>query len=354
MKEKHIRIFAAVFVLLLIVYVVTRPRQRSVDVEEIAKTIVIGVAEDDVHSIEVYKSVGPEEKIQMLFTRQGEGWRIPTHFWGKAQSSRMSRLVTDIIGMTGKVRSSDIKHFDKYRIGEDQGIHLLLRDEAEKTLANLIIGKRSDDINTGFVRFADKEKVYAVDKNLLSSLGIYGDADTLSQFNQKSFVNLQAVDEKKEDLIMAALVRQGDQMVIEKREKTVEPAAEDSTQEATVQTEWVLVNRSGREIVLDTQQVNQFLLDITRIRAQELVDIVQSSFADMEKNSRYGFNNPAYIIAYQKPDEDRKMILLGKEFEKDKGYYMKVQEDGLVYKLNKSAFDKIFKWMDDLPKKVAG
>lgn len=354
MKEKHLKIFAGVFVFLLIVHFITKPRHAGVNIDEFVQSIVIGVAEKDVHSIEIYKLLTGEERAQMMFVREDEDtWRIPTKFNTRAQKSKMDRLLKDVIEMTGKVRSSDPKHFDTYEINDEQGIHVILKDAAEKPLANLIIGKKGEDSGSGFVRIADREKVYAVDKNILSSLSIYGTIDTLRQFNQKSFIDLQAVDQAEEELNLIGMVVNRREMIVKKIEKEVEVADTDSTTTTKTETEWVLM-RGERELALDQDEVDKFVRDVTRIRASEAVDRIGGGFSDMSKSSQYGFSRPDHVLVFRRPDQAQENVIFGKAYEEDKGYYMQVQYDGgLVYKVSKSNYDKIFKWMEDLPEKTA-
>ena len=352
MKESHLKIFAGVFVFLGILYFITKPRHASVNLDEFVQNIVLGISKDDVASLEVYKQTSTEQPIQMIFAKKGDQWFIPTKFNAKAKKSSVDRLLTDILEMTGKVRSSDPKHFDTYHISDEQGLHLLLKDEAAKTLANLIIGKRAEDYSTGFVRFAGKDKVFAVDKNLLSGLSIYGDVDTLSQFKVDTFVDLEAVDQDKEKLNMVGVVANGKEVVIERIEEEVEVPG-DSAKTIQKEFEWVLLKGKGKKIKLDQKEVANFFRDVAKIRAQEVVDRIGDTFADLNKSSIYGFNRPSHYIVFRKPDGAQNNVLFGKEYEKDQGYYMNVQYEGLVYKVTKYNFDKIFKWIEELPKKVA-
>ncbi len=354
MKEQYLKIFAGVLVGLLLIYFVTKPRTKSVNIDELVQTIVFGVAQDDVNIIEVYKETSSESPVRLVFQKQEDQWRIATKFNCKAQNSRIDRLLGDILEMTGNVRSSDPKHFETYQIADEQGLHLLLKDETNKTLTNLIIGKRAEDYNSGFIRFAGQEKVFSVDKNLLSSLSVYGDIDTLSRFNDKSFVELQAVDQDKEEMKLVGMAIGNREMVIEKREKEVEVTNEDSTTTTKIEDEWVLLG--GRDpVALNQTDVNSFLTDVCKIRAQEVVDQIGNSLADINKNANYGFSGSrsTRLLVFQEPEGPQLRVLFGKEYEEDKGYYMLVQYDGLVYKLSKANYDKIFKWFDDLPTKVA-
>ena len=353
MKEKHLKVFAGVFVFLLIVHFITKPRHAGVNIDEFVQSIVIGVAEKDVHSVEVYKLLTGGGRAQMMLVREDEEtWRIPTRFNCRVQKSKMDRLLTELIEMTGKVRSSDPKHFDTYEINDEEGIHLIMKDAAEKPLANLIIGKKGEDYNSGFVRIADKEKVYAVDKNILSSLSVYGEIDTLKQFNQKSFVDLQAVNQEEDALDMIGMVVNRREMIVKKIEKKVEVSDTDSTTTTKKETEWVLM-RGGREVTLDQDEVDKFLRDVKSIRATEAVDRIGSALSDINKSSRYGFSRPTHYLVFRSADRPQENVIFGKAYEEDEGYYMQVQYDaGLVYKVAKSTYDKIFAWMDDLPEKT--
>jgi len=351
MNEKQLKILAGVFAFLLLLFFVTRPRHRSVNIDDLVQSIVIGVAEEDVREVEVYKDAGASGPVRMNFIRQNDVWRITTRFGAKAQKYKMDKLVKDVLEMTGKVRSSDPRHFDQYGISDAAGIHMLMKDETGKTLANLIIGKKPEDAGSGFIRIADKEKVYFVDKDLLSGLNIYGSPDTLTRFKDDSFVDLQAVDRESKDLALVGLVSGGREMVIRKVEKEVPPAAGDTTGTVKKETEWMLV-RGRQELALDQKEVENFLRDVTEIRGTELVDRIGNTLNDLSKSSRYGFDRPSNYVVFRKPDGPQDAVIFGKAYEKDQGFYMNVQEDGLVYKVAKYNYDKIFKWVDELPKKM--
>ena len=228
-------------------------------------------------------------------------------------------------------------------------------------MANLIVGKKGEDYGTGFVRFAGKDKIYSIDKNILSSLSISGETDTLTKFNEKSFVDLNAVKLDKEDFQLAALVAKGKELVLKKIEKEIETneakeeeqtAEADTTKPMKKEYEWVLV-KGKREVKLDQKEVDKFFKDITSIYAQEVVDNIGNTLADLTKSSRYKFDRPSHYIVFIREEDNTKLnIIFGKEFEKDKGYFMQVQYDKLVYKVNKSKYDTIFKWVEELPKKL--
>jgi len=355
MKERQLKIYGGVLVGLLLVYVLLNvlinPKHASVNVDDLVQTVVFGVAKEDVKVIELYKETMSEEPLRLMFVKQDDQWHIATKYNCKAQNSRIERIIDNVLEMTGKVRSSEEKHLDTYQISDAQGLHFLLKDETNKTLANLIIGKKAEDVSSGFVRYAGKEKVYAVDKNLLSGLSIFGEIDTLSRFNDKSFIELQAVSQDKETLKLVGFAERGKEVVIEQQEKEVEVVNEDSTTSTKIEKEWVLL-QGKNQVALNQGEVDKFLGEVTSIRAQEVVDHIGNSLADINKNSKYGFGRSSRVLVFQEPDGPQQTVLFGKEYEEDKGFYMQVQYDGLVYKLDKSIYENIFKWMDELPKKV--
>jgi len=348
MNEKQLKIFAGVFVLLLIIAIFTRPRDASVDFDEFVKNVVIGVSKEDVSEIEIIKETGDETKAQMIFRKdEDDTWRILTRYNCKAKKSSIDRILDDLFGMTGDVRTDDPKHFDKFQIGDLQGIHLQLKDAAEKTMVNLIIGKRGEGIKTGFVRFSDKNKVYAVDKNILGSLGVYGSLDTLSEFKDKSFVDLLVVDENKDDLKQVVLSANGKEMKMQKVEREVEEMAPDSTLQTKKVHEWVLV-KGKREIDLDQKEVDRFFREVAKIRVSEVVGYV-GPFTDVRQ---YGLHKrPTHYILLTPEEGAQKNILFGKAYEKDKGHYMYLDWEKHVCKLAENNYKKIWKWINEPPKK---
>ena len=351
MKREHLYYLAGVFVVLLIIALVTSPRHTSVNVDELVQTIIFGVAKDDVKAIEIYKETSGDNPLKLELKKDGDTWHLVTKFNCKAQLSTINRLLDNLLEMTGKLRSSDPKHLETYKITDEQGIHVILKDDAGKPLANLIFGKKGESYNTGFVRFAGKNKVYFVDKNILTNLGIYGDIDTLTVLKDNSFVDLQAVKRDKSKLELIALVKNGKQMVVKKVQREVE-VEKDSTKTTKKEDVWVLV-KGKKEIELDKNAITRFLNDVTSIRANKVVDRVGNSLADYNKNAKYGFLRARNAIVFKEEGNDgQENVVFGKQYEKDKGFYMNVQYDGLVYQVSKGTFDRVFKWMDDLPKKV--
>jgi len=355
MKQKNLYYMAAGLFVLLIIYFLTKPRLTTTNIDEIIQSIVIGVNLEDVGNVEVYKEKG-DEKIEMKLKQVEDTWYIPTYFNAKVRKTDAERLIKDILEMQGKVRATGENYFDQFKIHDDQGLHILLKDETEKVLANLIIGKKGEEYGTSFVRFADRDKIFFADKNILNSLKIYGDADTVSVFKQSSFVDLNAVDYKKEDLETIALIKGREQLVVKKIEKEVEAdSSETDSTGAPLQTkkvkEWAL-EKDGQTVELDQKEVDKFLNDVCRINAQKVVDRIGQSLDAMNKHTKYGLNQPTGGIIYLKEGNERIQCVFGKEYETDKGYFFHNGEDGLVYHVAKSNFDRYFKWIEDLPKKT--
>ncbi|MBD3289679.1 DUF4340 domain-containing protein [candidate division KSB1 bacterium] len=352
MKEKHLYYLGGAFLVLLVIYFVTKPRLSTVNYDDIVQSVIIGVSKDDVKEIEVYKQTGGGEEARMMFVKRDDQWYMPTKFNAKVKDYSINRIIDDMLEMTGKVRSSDPKHQEMFKITDQSGIHVIMKDNTQKPLANVIIGKKGEDYNTGFVRYAGKEKIYAVDKNILSALGVHNQIDTLTHFQTSNFIDLNAVKLDKEELKIAALVSNGNELQIKKVEKITEQAEEDTTKPVKKEFQWVLV-KGKNEIKLDQTEVNKFLSEVTNVYTQEVIDNIGNTLEDLSKSSRYGFSRPShYMVFIKQEDDSRYNVIFGKEYEEEKGYYMYVEYDNLVYKVSNSKFDSIFKWVDELPTKL--
>jgi len=217
------------------------------------------------------------------------------------------------------------------------------------TLANLIFGKKPEDRNSSFVRFAGNDKVYFADKDILSDINIYSDFDTLTTFKQKNFVDLNAVDVDEKDITIIGLISGIKQRILKKVEKEVEVTKDDSLTTTEKKNVWVLM-RNDKEIDLDQKEVDKFVKAATNIQAQELVDKIGGSFSDLNKSAKYGFQRSTKVLVFKKDQKSSQQnVIFGKQYEKDKGYYMQVQYDkGLVYKVSKYNYNKLFDWVDKL------
>jgi hypothetical protein len=360
MKQKNLYYLAATFFVLLILYFVTKPRFSTTNIDEIIQSIVIGVSLEDVSNIEVYKETA-DKRIEMRFAMNEDTWRIPTHFNAKARKSDAEKIIKDVLEMQGKVRAEGENYFNQFEINDNQGLHILLKDETDKVLTNIIVGKKGEDYGTSFVRFAGKDKIFFADKNLLNSIKVYGDADTLSVFKQSSFVDLNAVNYEADELETIAVIKENQELIVKKIEKEVEAEASeaDTSKADTTSTEpqltkvreWI-IEKGDQQIELDQKEAEKFVNDLRKINASKVVDRIGQSFGDMNKSAQYGFNRPVGGIIYLKNGNERVQCVFGKEYEEDKGYYFLSGEDKLVYQVSKSNFDKYFKWIEELPKKA--
>jgi hypothetical protein len=346
---------AATVVVLLIIYFVTKPRFTTANIDDIIQSIVIGVSLEDVGNIEIYKESGAAP-VTMKFAKTGSQWRMPTHFNAKAKTTDIERLIKDVLEMQGKVRATGENYFDQFKVQDQQGVHLLLKDETEKVLVNLIIGKKGEDYGTGFLRFADRDKVFSADKNILTSIKFYGEVDTLTVFNQGTFIDLKAVEFKADELETVALIQGNQELVVKKVSKQVkmEKAAGDTTQTdpgMTTVKEWV-IEKAGKEIELDQAEADKFINDIRIVSAAKMVDQIGNTLGDMNKAGKYGLNRSRTGIVYFKEGNQRVQCVFGMEYQKDQGFYFQNGEDGLVYEVSKANYDRYFKWIAELPTKT--
>ena len=146
MKEKHLYYLGSAFLVLLVIYFVTKPRLSTVNYDDIVQSVIIGVSKDDVKEIEVYKQTGGDKEARMMFVKRDEQWYMPTKYNAKVKDYSINRILDDMLEMTGKVRSSDPKHQQMFKITDQLGIHVILKDNTQKPLTNVIIGKKGSEV----------------------------------------------------------------------------------------------------------------------------------------------------------------------------------------------------------------
>ncbi len=133
--------------------------------------------EDKVSSITAW--VGEEENMEkgVVIQRHDGKWKITRReggdtFWARAKQGKVERLISSLSGLKGDFRAGVSDVLDSFHISDKEGLHILVKD-GDEILLHMIVGKKGDRWDTSYVRLAGSDKVYLVEKNLLSLFDIW-------------------------------------------------------------------------------------------------------------------------------------------------------------------------------------
>lgn len=125
-------------------------------------------------------SVGPladPPKVRLVNDPQ-RGWVVATLRDLPADPERIDRVVSQLRGLTGDVRATGAQWAPEFRVGDDEGLRVVLR-QGDTVVSDLIINRNQRASWISFVRPRDRDVIIAVEKNLMGELAdVWGDLKT--------------------------------------------------------------------------------------------------------------------------------------------------------------------------------
>lgn len=345
MKKSTIIVVIAVIVALGVVSVIQRQhrqRQLAAPKEQFVRIMPKGMRAADIHKIEVYR--GGEKKDAAILERKGDGWVVASKFNSKGNEKSISDLLDDIKTLTGEVRTRKASLHGDFDITPAKAVHISLYDKDGKLYQDLLLGKKGDRYNEGFVRLARGNEVYLASKNLLSNLGIYSEGE---QPDTKKWLDLKIIDEDKEKLAKVVLDMPGKQVVLEKKERKKEEVSktdeeqekpEEPKPEEKKEYEWVLVSPETGFKVKDAA-ITSLISSVCTFSGEDV--------SDPAKASEYGFDPATHTATITLDDNSAKTLLIGKKIDESK-QYAKLKDEETVYILPTHRITGVFKKMRDL------
>lgn len=345
MKNRTVIILIAVIVALGLVAVIQkrrRQRQIAAPTEQFVRIMPADMRAADIHKIEVYR--GEEKKDAVVLERKDAGWIVASKFNSKGNDTTITQLLDDIKTLTGEVRTRKASLHEDFDITPAKAVHISLYDKNGKLYRDVLLGKRGDGYNEGFVRLARGDEVYLAGKNLLSNLGIFSETD---EPDAKKWLDLKIIEEDKEKLAKVVLDMPGKQVVLAKQEKKKEEESETEAGEETPEElkpdetkeyEWVLTSPETGFKVKDAA-ITSLISSVSSFSGDDV--------ADPAKSDEYGFDPATYTATITLDDNSAKTLLIGEKIDDNKRY-AKLKDEETVYILPTYRITGVFKKMRDL------
>ncbi|MFQ5455467.1 MAG: DUF4340 domain-containing protein [Nitrospirota bacterium] len=342
MKTKGISISIAIIIILSVIYIIQQ--NSGIKKSETAGYIRLMSEKfkpSEVKKIEFY---GRNNREKGVILKRDDGaddkWRVATLFESKANKGKIKKFLDDIKLMEGDLRASKPEVFSDFLISDEKAINIILYKDKDAVYKHLLLGKKGPGFGGNFVRFKENNSVFLIDKDLRSSIGIFGD-DNEDNPDQKRWLDLEILSLTRDNISNIVLKKKrGKEYILEKREKEVQKEKK-TDQEQTKEYEWYK-KISGSEKTVEKSKINPLLSLISRVHAIDVTDPT-----DLDS---YGLNDPVYTLTITIEDGKKYQIFIGKQKEEAKGggYYLKQSEDKTVYILAKSTYDNILKKIEEL------
>lgn len=125
-------------------------------------------------------STGPlTEAPRVRLTRDpARGWRVASLQDVPADPERIARVVGQLRGLTGEVRATGPQWAKEFRVGDEDGLRLTVR-QGDRVVSDLVINRSPKASWMSFVRPRGRDVIVAVDQNLLGELAdVWGEVST--------------------------------------------------------------------------------------------------------------------------------------------------------------------------------
>ena len=181
MKEKNLIILCVVFAVLMSLVFVKKSMNKSVPtVEEVTNIIEPLLSGDTVSKIVVRIGNGISEEEDkpknVSVLKENDSWIVETQYGVYANESVITKVLEGFDLLEGELRSDNKEVLADYGIDDASGVHVeFYRPNAEKI--HVLVGTKQAGYQNNFVRFGDKNAVYAVAVNLLASLSVRDQED---------------------------------------------------------------------------------------------------------------------------------------------------------------------------------
>jgi len=259
MSQRTLIILLALFVVVTGLYFFTSQKGH-----EGAKSLLTPLGKKawlEADEIDVYFQK-PEQGFALV--KEDQRWIIRDDYPRPAKDALVNKLLQDLADLYGEKRAQGEKYFSRFKLQEDQALHLVLKKDGQ-VLAHILLGKRGPLWESNFLRFKDGQEIYLVSQNFLSKFGVWKEEPGAPQF--KDLVDLKILDLPPKEVKLLALSK-GDLSWKLVRKKDA-----------------FLWQKGEEEKELKEEQVATFLRKVFPLLAQEVVP--PNTFGTAEGELRY-------------------------------------------------------------------
>ncbi len=327
MNARKLVIIAAVVVFLAALAAVkknVRDRQAAQEdqappVEEV--TLVSDLPANLVTRIEVYKGAKPEEKL--VLSKEGEAWTVASKFGVKARPDEVDRIFREMKVLKGELRVDSSVVFPDFKIGDDEGLHIIMSAGAEKPLLHLVVGLRRVGWNKNFMRLEGEQRIVLVSKDLLRLLRVFGDegkVDTAYAADYKMF----SFDPSQVVKVTIRPAAAKEPLVLRK-----DPAA------APPQSSWAFdPPLQSRREELDPDKAQALVQAVADMAGQDAVDPGLAQDHGLRPAS-------TEVILEDAQGQTVAQLNIGSRLESEKVNYVEARPSGLCFKVASDTVDKV-------------
>jgi hypothetical protein len=187
MKFKKLLILLGVLSALGALSVLKQVRGPAEPAAELVESTQVGASFDvpSARRVDIHRL----ESERLAFVKDGSGgWSLASHFGTRVRKEPFESLLRDVSALRGELRAESADLFGDFSITEEKAIQIEVFGADDRKLAHVLLSARRPRGTQNFVRLAGSDRVFVTDTDLLASLSLFSDTDTLSH---RAFADLR-------------------------------------------------------------------------------------------------------------------------------------------------------------------
>jgi|GEM_PF-996867 len=319
MKFKKLIILLVVLGALVLLAVVKKAvvKPRAIPFEK-AEEVTLSeltpkIEADFISKVIVYQ--GRNETDKVVFSRNAAGgWIVENKFSAPARRNVPEGLIKYLSGLKGELRTDSGAVFSDFQIADNEGLHIILVNTADKEAAHMVVGLARAAWNESFVRAFGAQKIFLVEKNFLTVLGL--SSDPKAALRVRAYLDLK--------IFPGNLAAAADRLEI-KAAPAARPFVLKKAGEGPA-AGWQLDPPDPR-LPVDPASMDEFLRTISDFQALDVMD---------PNAAIYGFDKPMSTIIVNAKEKETAVsyrLEIGNFDAAQKSYYARLVPGNIVYRL---------------------
>lgn len=311
MNSKQLIVLAVILGILILGVVLRQVRKPAELATEEYVPLHLTFDESAVSRIEISKPKNVKDEEYVKLVKQNETWKVESLSNAQADKDKITSFLTAVQEAKGEMRSKDKSLFKDFGIDDDKAVKILLADSSGNSLLTFWMGTKKAGFDSYFVRKDDSGVVYLTETNLLSRIGLYGDAekDALDNHYWASTTVLELDPEKVERFEIYRFAGTSD-------------VVNASVKRNPADRKWQFT-RADIPFEIDPEKVKQYLDSFKGWRAQKVED---------PAGGNYGFDKPEWRMNLT-VDGKEVTVTAAKPETDSKNYPLQVSGEPVIFQL---------------------
>lgn len=337
MKAKHLYVFAAVLLLLVVIYLLQKsakgPNETSLD--EKFQNVVPGLVAADVEVIKAWP--GERKNGAVTAKRTSDGWIVESHFDSLA-GDKPGELLDNLKTARAEIRSKKVSDHASCGVDQKGALHVVLLDAGGREITHLLAGKETGD-GGSFVRRAGQDTVYYsanLEARRFFEVAVKGDLP--AELPQKPWLDLDTLDADASKITKVTM--RGPYRDLEFEYATEDVSVKDKLEEMGKKDK--KDNKPEKKWkCLTAEFADYFKPDEFKRWLAGAVKVTADNVANPANAADYGLEPPRFEAVFAVENGAEIIVSLGKKMDDAEGRYMKVTGRNEVFVAPKCEYEKI-------------